>query len=90
VHFDCSALAQWTAPGDAEQNIRWARDYWDAMHPYFDPGVYVNNLGDEVTDRVKAAYGSNYERLVGIKTKYDPDNVFRLNQNIKPVETQVS
>jgi FAD/FMN-containing dehydrogenase len=46
--------------------------------------VYVNNLGDEGDDRVKAAYGENYDRLVTLKHKYDPDNLFRLNQNIRP------
>ncbi len=47
-------------------------------------GVYVNNLGDEGDDRVKAAYGENYDGLVALKRKYDPDNLFRLNQNVHP------
>ena len=54
------------------------------MRPFSTGGVYVNNLGDEGEDRVRAAYGSNYDRLVALKTKYDPTNFFRLNQNIKP------
>jgi FAD/FMN-containing dehydrogenase len=57
------------------------------MHPYFERGVYVNNLGEEGEDRVKAAYGPNYDRLAALKNKYDPTNLFRLNQNIKPIET---
>ena len=54
------------------------------MRPFSTGGVYVNNLGDEGEDRVRAAYGSNYDRLVALKTRYDPTNFFRLNQNIKP------
>ena len=54
------------------------------MQPFFETGVYVNNLGEEGEDRVKEAYGENYERLVGMKDKYDPTNLFRLNQNVKP------
>ena len=54
------------------------------MQPHLEEGVYVNNLGEEGEDRVRAAYGPNYERLVALKNKYDPTNFFRLNQNIKP------
>ena len=54
------------------------------MEPFTTGGVYVNYLGDEGADRVKAAYGANYERLVALKNKYDPANLFRLNQNIRP------
>jgi FAD/FMN-containing dehydrogenase len=57
---------------------------FEAMEPYFGEGVYVNNLGDEGEDRVREAYGANYERLLALKGKYDPTNLFRLNQNIKP------
>ncbi len=55
------------------------------MKPFSSGAVYVNNLGDEGEGRVRAAYGSNYQRLVTLKKKYDPTNVFRLNQNIRPV-----
>jgi FAD/FMN-containing dehydrogenase len=66
------------------EHIRWARETWQAMRP-FASGVYVNYLGQEGEDRVKAAYGvAKYERLVALKNKYDPTNFFRLNQNIKP------
>jgi FAD/FMN-containing dehydrogenase len=54
------------------------------MGSFFEEGVYVNNLGDEGEDRVKAAYGENYGRLLALKGKYDPTNLFRLNQNIRP------
>ncbi|WP_427307403.1 BBE domain-containing protein [Cupriavidus sp. H39] len=64
--------------------MEWARAMWQAVRPFSTGGVYANNLGDEGKDRVRAAYGENYARLVAIKRKYDPDNVFRLNQNIDP------
>jgi hypothetical protein len=54
------------------------------MRPFSTGGVYANNLGEEGTERVEAAYGQNYPSLLGLKNKYDPDNFFRLNQNIKP------
>ena len=61
-----------------------ARHFWNAMRPFSTGGVYANNLGDEGEDRVQAAYGENYPRLVALKNKYDPMNVFCLNQNIRP------
>jgi hypothetical protein len=54
------------------------------MQPYSSGAVYVNNLGDEGQDRVRAAYGSNYQQLIELKNRYDPTNVFCLNQNIRP------
>ncbi|WP_439393814.1 BBE domain-containing protein [Bradyrhizobium sp. PMVTL-01] len=64
--------------------MRWARELWSAVRPYSTGGVYANNLGDEGEDRIRDAYGENYQRLAALKTKYDPTNFFRLNQNIKP------
>ena len=57
---------------------------WEAMSKFSNGGVYVNDLGDEGEERVRAAYGANYARLVAVKNKYDPGNFFRLNANIKP------
>ena len=54
------------------------------MHPYSAGGAYVNFMMDEGQERVEASYGANYERLAQIKAKYDPDNFFRVNQNIRP------
>ncbi|MEO8512134.1 MAG: FAD-binding oxidoreductase [Ignavibacteria bacterium] len=64
---------------------KWTKEYYDALHPYSAGGAYVNFMMDEGEERIKATYGKNYERLVKIKKKYDPDNLFRVNQNIKPV-----
>jgi FAD/FMN-containing dehydrogenase len=82
--YDCFPISIWEDPADDEANIRWARELWTAMRPFSTGGVYVNNLGDEGEDRVRAAYGGNYERLVALKARYDPTNFFHLNQNIEP------
>ncbi len=73
-------------PDPANQNriIEWARQYWDALHPYSAGGAYVNFMMEEGDDRIRATYRENYERLAEIKAKYDPTNFFRVNQNIKP------
>jgi len=67
-----------------ERMIAWAKDYWLALHPYSAGGAYINMIMDEGEDRVKASYGANYERLAETKAKYDPQNFFHVNQNIKP------
>ena len=82
-HYDFLILSQWDDPADSPANVSWTRELFDAMSPHFH-GVYVNNLGEEGSDRVQDAYGVNYDRLAGIKAAYDPGNVFRLNQNIRP------
>jgi FAD/FMN-containing dehydrogenase len=71
-------------PANNDRIIAWAREYWDALHPYSAGGAYVNFMMEEGEDRVKATYRENYERLVAIKNNYDPTNFFRVNQNIKP------
>lgn len=79
-------VTKWLDPRESERYIRWTRDFEAAMRPYSTGGVYVNFLGEEGEDRVRAAYGSDkYEKLLRLKNKYDPANFFRLNQNIKPV-----
>jgi FAD/FMN-containing dehydrogenase len=82
--YDCSILSQWANPADTERNISWTREFFAAMEPFMERGVYANNLGDEGEDRVRAAYGANYDALTALKTRYDPTNLFHLNQNIKP------
>ncbi len=71
-------------PANREKITRWAKDYWQAVHPYSAGGAYVNFMMEEGADRIRATYGGNYDRLVDAKTKYDPANLFRVNQNIKP------
>ena len=62
----------------------WTIGYFDALHPYSAGGAYVNMMMDEGQDRVRASYRDNYERLARIKAEYDPQNLFRVNQNIEP------
>jgi hypothetical protein len=72
-------------PAKAHALKRWGRAYWDAVHPFTTGGGYVNfMMGDEGDGRITATYGDNYKRLSAVKKKYDPANLFRVNQNIKP------
>jgi FAD/FMN-containing dehydrogenase len=63
---------------------QWTVDYWEAVHPHSAGGAYVNFLMDEGEERVRATYRGNYVRLAEIKARYDPENVFRVNQNVTP------
>jgi len=69
---------------DAPRISAWAKSYWDALHPYSAGGAYVNMMMDEGEERIRASYRGNYDRLVAIKRQFDPDNLFRVNQNIRP------
>jgi len=71
-------------PSNAGKLRTWARQYWEALHPYTMGGAYVNFMMEEGEDRIKATYRDNFERLVAIKNRYDPNNLFHVNQNIKP------
>jgi Berberine and berberine like len=71
-------------PANAETIRRWTVDYWDATHDHSAGGAYVNFMMDEGQERVRATYRGNYERLARIKAAYDPENLFRVNQNIHP------
>ncbi len=71
-------------PANAEKITNWCKDYWNELHPYSAGGAYSNFMMDEGQERVKASFKDNYERLVEVKRKYDPQNMFRMNQNIKP------
>jgi len=71
-------------PANAELITQWAKDYWQALHPMSAGGAYVNFMMEEGPDRIRAAYRGNYDRLARVKERYDPDNVFHINQNIRP------
>ena len=72
-------------PANNEKITSWTKDYWSAVHPFSAGGAYVNFMMEEGHDRVRDSYRDNYDRLVEIKTKYDPANFFRVNQNVRPV-----
>ncbi len=76
-------------PANKDIIVNWARNYWNDMHPLSAGGAYINFMMEEGEDRIKATYGSNYEKLAAIKAKYDPDNLFRVNQNIKPKQNDI-
>jgi FAD/FMN-containing dehydrogenase len=84
--YSATAASLWRDVTQSEANITWTRRLWDAIRPGTSDAVYANYLShNEGELRVRAAYGSNYERLVAVKTRYDPTNVFRVNHNIKPM-----
>jgi FAD binding domain/Berberine and berberine like len=81
--YELDILGTWSAPAEKASAVQWVKVLRDNLQP-FARGVYVNQLGETSEELVRASYGSNYARLVEIKKKYDPTNVLRLNQNIKP------
>jgi FAD/FMN-containing dehydrogenase len=86
AHFVMNVHTRWEDPKDDDTCVSWARTFFDATAPFSTGGVYVNFVSDG-EERVEAAYGSNYDRLAKLKKRYDPDNVFRVNQNIAPSRT---
>lgn len=85
VGFSPVIAGQWESPADNEANIAWVRSYWAALHQFTEPAGYINFQDADDQARVEVNYAANYRRLAEVKTKYDPDNFFRVNQNIKPV-----
>ena len=71
-------------PANADKITKWCKDYWEALHPYSSGGAYSNFMMDEGQERVQASYKYNYNRLTRIKKQYDPNNLFKVNQNIIP------
>jgi len=71
-------------PANKDQITAWAKGYWEALHPYSAEGAYINFMMEEGPSRIEATYGPNYERLRQVKARYDPNNLFRVNQNIPP------
>ncbi len=85
AQFTINVHGRWEDPSKDAECIGWARDLFRSAAPFASSGAYVNFLTQEEGDRVRAAYGRNYDRLVKLKNKYDPNNLFRLNQNIRPL-----
>ena len=88
--FNFMVWSTWEGAENSEKNVRWTRDFWTAMKPFLIEGSYGNYLSDEGDESARAAYGTNYERLASLKTKYDPANLFRMNHNIRPAPKKMS
>ena len=84
ANFATVIAGMWPDPADNEANIAWVRDYYAATAPLSESAGYINFMGTDDGDKAQVNFGSNYDRLAGIKRTYDPDNLFHLNQNIKP------
>ena len=84
ANYVLNVHGRWYDPGQDDKCIRWARDFFHASEPFATGGVYVNFMTADETERVTSAFGTNYDRLVKVKRKYDPENLFRMNQNIPP------
>ncbi len=84
ANFATVIAGMWPDPTHNQANIKWVRDYYDATSPYSEEGGYINFAADDDQNRVPANFGKNYNRLVQVKKKYDPHNLFRFNQNIRP------
>jgi FAD/FMN-containing dehydrogenase len=82
--FATVIAGMWPEPAENEANIAWVRDFYEATAPHSEPGGYVNFMANDDQDRVTVNYRQNYDRLVDVKRKYDPDNLFHHNQNIRP------
>ena len=85
AQWDINAVAQWIDASDTGAHVSWTRELWSAIEPLTTGNAYINHLaGDDRVERVRSSYGSNYDRLVAVKNVYDPQNMFRLNANVKP------
>ena len=84
AEFVMNVHTRWEAREQDQGCVAWARDFYEATQPFANGGVYINFLSEGEEDRIEGAYGQNHERLVKAKRRYDPDNFFRLNQNIRP------
>ena len=85
--YNLVIFTAWEDPGESEVHIKWTRDLWTALEPHSTGGVYVNDIGresEEGVDQIRSAFGAGYQRLVELKNRYDPTNLFRHNQNIRP------
>jgi FAD/FMN-containing dehydrogenase len=82
--FATVIAGMWPDPADNARNTKWVKDYYKALEPHSQAGGYTNFMSDDDQGRVKDNYGPHYEKLASIKRKYDPGNLFHMNQNIQP------
>lgn len=84
ANYVLNVHGRWESADDDERCVTWARDFFAKSKPYASGGAYINFLTQDETERVASAYGATYQKLIEIKKKYDPENFFRMNLNIKP------
>ena len=84
ANYVLNVHSRWDKPKDDKKCINWAKDFFNSSAPYATGGAYINFVTEDETDRISAAYGKNYKKLVRIKNKYDRNNLFRVNHNIRP------
>jgi FAD/FMN-containing dehydrogenase len=84
AQFATVIAGMWPDPADNANNVKWVKDYYAAIQPHSAPGGYVNFMAGDDQGRIRDNYKGNYERLVSIKKKYDPGNLFHMNQNVRP------
>jgi len=83
--WDFDAIGQWAEPSESQRHIAWIRSVWDRCEPHLQGSAYINHLSsDDAPEKIRASYGTNYERLAALKARYDPTNLFRLNANVRP------
>jgi FAD/FMN-containing dehydrogenase len=82
--WDVDIISQWADPADDARQVSWERDAWNEIEPFAGKAIYVNHIAGDEPDRVESAFGPNFARLQQVKSKYDPDNLFKLNHNIPP------
>jgi FAD/FMN-containing dehydrogenase len=85
--YNIVVTTQWETPGETEVNIAWTREFWAALEPFLADASYINYIDNEGEEGIRRSYGAKFDRLVALKTKYDPTNFFFANQNIKPHPT---
>jgi len=85
ANYVLNVHGRWETAAEDEHCIAWAREFFAKSQPFASSGAYINFLTQEETDRIAFAYGATWNRLVELKSKYDPTNLFRMNQNIRPV-----
>ena len=85
ANYVMNVHGRWESAEEDERCIAWAREFFAKSKPYASRGAYINFLTQDETDRIEFAYGETWKKLVELKTKYDPANFFRMNQNIKPL-----
>jgi len=84
ANFATVIAGMWPEASENDANIAWVRRYYDATAPHSEEGGYINFMSEDDQGRIRANYQGNYDRLVDVKRRYDPDNLFHLNQNIRP------